>query len=245
MSVWGVPIIMCVSTIEVYFWFILIAAFIVDVGRVTFGRGVSKIRVFSFTMIWLNYLIKYCMIKMLVFVSFPNSTIRLKNLVYLSQTAWTVYRQSLERLYFTLHLHMYTSACMMRSCVIYSSRYDNFVSTHTQNAKHRVTIPCKWVFRFHMKSGRFQVKSTQNLVKAGVSTKTIQFDECRRGAMTLDFMKSRVIAPSMHPSNWRVFVETSDFIRSWVDFTCNPPDFKIMSFCVMIKYRSFVFRKTN
>ena len=25
----------------------------------------------------------------------------------------------------------------------------------------------------------------------------------------------------------------------------NPPDFKIMSFCVMIKYRSFVFRKTN
>ena len=25
----------------------------------------------------------------------------------------------------------------------------------------------------------------------------------------------------------------------------NPPDFKIMSFCMMIKYRSFVFRKTN
>ena len=43
---WGVPIIRCASTIEVYFWFILIAAFIVDVGRVTFGRGVSKIRVF-------------------------------------------------------------------------------------------------------------------------------------------------------------------------------------------------------
>ena len=41
----------CVSKIEVYFQFILIAAFIVDVGRVTFSRGVSKIRVFSFTMI--------------------------------------------------------------------------------------------------------------------------------------------------------------------------------------------------
>ena len=100
---WGVPVIMCVSTIEVYFQFILIAAFLVDVGRVTFGRGVSKIKVFSFTMIWLNYLIKYCMVKMLVFVSFPNSTIRLRNSVYSSQTARTVYRQSLERLSYTLH----------------------------------------------------------------------------------------------------------------------------------------------
>ena len=29
--------------------------------------------------------------------------------------------------------------------------------------KHRVTIPCKWSFDF-MKSGRFHVKSTQNLI---------------------------------------------------------------------------------
>ena len=43
------------------------------------------------------------------------------------------------------------------------------------------------------------------------------------GAMTLDFMKSGVIVPSMHPPNWRVFVETSDFVRLWVDFTWNPP----------------------
>ena len=41
---------MC-QKIEVYFQFILIAAFIVDVGRVTFDKGVSKIKVFSFTMI--------------------------------------------------------------------------------------------------------------------------------------------------------------------------------------------------
>ena len=46
--------------------------------------------------------------------------------------------------------------------------------------------------------------------------------------MTPDFMKSGVIAPSMHPPNWRVFVETSDFIRFWVDFTWNPPDFSWM-----------------
>ena len=71
--------------------------------------------------------------------------------------------------------------------------------------KHRVTIPCKWVFRFHMKSAGFQVKSTQNLIKSDVSTKTIQFDECRRGAMTLDFLKSGVIAPSMHPPKLKRF----------------------------------------
>ena len=54
---------------------------------------------------------------------------------------------------------------------------------------------------FHLKSGGFHLKSTHNLIKSDVSTKTIQFDECRRGAMTLDFMKSRVIAPSVHPPN--------------------------------------------
>ena len=69
-----------------------------------------------------------------------------------------------------------------------------------------------------MKSGGFQVKSTQNLINSDVSTKTIQFDECRRGAMTLDFMKSGVIAPSMHPPKLKSFAETSEFIRFWVDF---------------------------
>ena len=57
-----------------------------------------------------------------------------------------------------------------------------------------------------MKSGGFQVKSTQNLINSDVSTKTIQFDECRRGAMTLDFMKSGVIAPSMHPPQTEEFL---------------------------------------
>ena len=46
------------------------------------------------------------MVKMLVFVSFTNSTIRLRNLVYSSQTAWTDFRQSLKRLYFTLHMEV-------------------------------------------------------------------------------------------------------------------------------------------
>ena len=55
--------------------------------------------------------------------------------------------------------------------------------------------------KFHVKSGGFHVKFIQNLIKANVSTKTIQFDECRRGAMDQDFMKSWVIAPSLHPPN--------------------------------------------
>ena len=46
-----------------------------------------------------------------------------------------------------------------------------------------------------------------------------------RGAMTPDFMRSKVIAPLLHSSNWIVFVETSDFIRFGVDFTWNLPDF--------------------
>ena len=62
-----------------------------------------------------------------------------------------------------------------------------------------------WNLVDFMKSSRFQVKSTQNLINSDVSTKTIQFDECRRGAMTLDFMKSGVIAPSMHPPKLKSF----------------------------------------
>ena len=43
---------------------------------------------------------------MLVFVSFPNSTIRLRNSVYSSQTAQTAYKQSLECLYYPLHMEV-------------------------------------------------------------------------------------------------------------------------------------------
>ena len=61
------------------------------------------------------------------------------------------------------------------------------------------------------------MKSTQNLINSDVSTKTIQFDECRRGAMTLDFMKSGVIAPLHAPPQTEVFAETSEFIRfGWI-----------------------------
>ena len=72
--------------------------------------------------------------------------------------------------------------------------------------KHRVTIPCKRSFDFTWNLAGFQVKSTQNLINSDVSTKTIQFDECRREAMTLDFMKSGVIAPSMHPPQTEEFL---------------------------------------
>ena len=70
-----------------------------------------------------------------------------------------------------------------------------------------------------LKSGRFHMKSTHNLIKSDASTKTLQFGGCMEGAMTPDFMKSRVIAPLLHSSNWIVLVETPAFTRSWVDFT--------------------------
>ena len=54
-----------------------------------------------------------------------------------------------------------------------------------------------------MKSGGFHLKSTQNLIKSDVSTKTLQFwgGGYMEGAMTPDFMKSKVIAPLLHSSN--------------------------------------------
>ena len=69
-----------------------------------------------------------------------------------------------------------------------------------------------------MKSGGFQVKSTQNLINSDVSTRTIQFDECRRGAMTLDFMKSGVIAPSMHPPKLKSFCCNIWIYKVWGGF---------------------------
>ena len=75
--------------------------------------------------------------------------------------------------------------------------HEKLQKLHEKKKRNRnigLPIPCKWVFRLKspdfmksawnlvdfMKSGGFHVKFTQNLVKAGVSTKTIQFDECRR-----------------------------------------------------------------
>ena len=73
-------------------------------------------------------------------------------------------------------------------------------------------------------SPRFHLWNPPKIIKASVSAKTLQFDECKVGAMTKDFIKS----------TW------FHMKSAW-----NPLDFKIMSFCVMIKYRSFIFQKTN
>ena len=64
-----------------------------------------------------------------------------------------------------------------------------------------------------------------NLINSSASVKTLQFDECRVGAMTQDFMKSWVIAPpALH--------QTKDFLLKhlilwgfwWISW--NPPDFE-------------------
>ena len=94
-------------------------------------------------------------------------------------------------------------------CVVKYRKQDSLMfGEYGKYREHRAYHSWQLVFRnpadFTLIS---PVKSTQNLIKASVSAKTLQFNECRVGAMTKDF--------------------------------------KIMSFCVMIKYRSFVFRKTK
>ena len=60
-------------------------------------------------------------------------------------------------------------------------------------------------FEIQQSSPRFSsMKSHPKIIKASVSAKTLQFDECKVGAMTKDFMKSAWNPP---------------------DFTWNPPDF--------------------
>ena len=60
------------------------------------------------------------------------------------------------------------------------------------------------------------------------------------GAMTPDFMKSRVIAPLLHSSNWIVLVETPAFTRFWVDFMRNRKTHLqgIVTLCFFISYVS-------
>ena len=71
-----------------------------------------------------------------------------------------------------------------------------------------------WSSRKSSHCGFQVVKSTQNLIKSDVSTKTLQFGGCMEGAMTPDFMKSRVIAPLLHSSNW--IVKSKDHLQGIV-----------------------------
>ena len=126
-------------------------------------------------------------------------------------------------------------------------------------------------------SPRYHLWNPRKIIKASVSAKTLQFDECRVGNFTLksggfhpwnlaDFTQ---ISPVKSTQNYKSKCFNKNSSVWWMqgggcdqgfhevlpDFTWNPheihqiswnpPDFKIMSFCVMIKYRSFVFQKTN
>ena len=57
---------------------------------------------------------------------------------------------------------------------------------------------------FTLKSGGFHLWNPPKIIKASVSAKTLQFDECRVGAMTKDFMKSTRFHPDficeIHPN---------------------------------------------
>ena len=90
---------------------------------------------------------------------------------------------------------------------------------------------------FTLKSGRFheireirQISPRYHLwnpkiIKASVSAKTLQFDECRVGAMTKDFMKST----RFHPEIWWISPMKSG--RFHPDFTCEiHPNYKSKCF---------------
>ena len=101
-----------------------------------------------------------------------------------------------------------------------------------QNIKHRVTIPCKWSFDF-MKSGRFHEIWWISCEIHPKPYKSKWFNQ----NYSVWWMQERGYEPGFHEIlGW--------FTWNPQDFTWNPRDFKNMSFCVMIKYRSF-FRKTK
>ena len=78
-----------------------------------------KIGAFSYTTLWLNYLINCCIIKSLGFVSFPNSTIRLSNsdlTVYNhSQRLSRLSRQSIDTIIVTIVVMVTDQLDLLRS----------------------------------------------------------------------------------------------------------------------------------
>ena len=60
-----------------------------------------------------------------------------------------------------------------------------------------------------VKSGRFHLWNPPKIIKASVLAKTLQFDECRVGAMTKDFMKFTLKSSGFHPWNLADFTQIS------------------------------------
>ena len=67
--------------------------------------------------------------------------------------------------------------------------------------------------RFHPEiwwiSPRFHLWNPPKIIKASVLAKTLQFDECRVGAMTKDFMKFTLKSGGFHPWNLADFTQIS------------------------------------
>ena len=74
-------------------------------------------------------------------------------------------------------------------------------------------------------SPRYHLWNPPKIIKASVSAKTLEFDECRVGAMTKDFMKST----RFHPEIWWISPVKSG--RFHPDFTCEiHPNYKSKCF---------------
>ena len=81
------------------------------------------------------------------------------------------------------------------------------------------------VFRFHMKSAGFhEIHPKPYKIRCFNKNYSVWWVQ-ERG---YDLGSHEIWGhspPPCTPPNWRVFVETSDFVRFGVDFTWNPPDF--------------------
>ena len=147
-----------------------------------------------------------------------------------------------------------------------------------RNMNTGLTIPGNGSFEIRRISPRYHLCNPPKIIKASVSGKTLQFDECRVGDFILEIWwilpwnlvdfthEIQWISPRFHLWNPPKIIKASVSAKTlqfdecrlglWPRISWNPLDFTwnlheirqiswIMSFRVMIKYRSFDFRKTN
>ena len=108
----------------------------------------------------------------------------------------------------------YKSKCFSKNSSVWwmqGGGYDQgFHEIHQISPWNLVDFTCQ----IQQSSPRFHLWNPPKIIKASVSAKTLQFDECRVGAMTKDFMKST----RFHPEIWWISPVKSSRVHP--DFIC-------------------------
>ena len=87
----------------------------------------------------------------------------------------------------------------------------------------------RWNLVDFMKSGRFQVKSTPNLIKSDVSTKTLQFGGCMEGGYDPRFHEIQGHSPSPAFIKLNSFCWNIWFYKVWGGFHLKSAGFHVKS----------------